>query len=100
MYIRVEIETIGSHFIDDILKVGRGTGGASVPAPPPPPPPEANGISRSQIKWKLLSFDESDFFLLTPVYFFALFRAMLFILSQIKKHVFFKIKPDYQMVRP
>ena len=25
-------------------------------------PPEANGMKRSQIKWKLLLFDESDFF--------------------------------------
>ena len=54
-------------------------------------PPEANGMKRSQIKWKLLLFDESDFFfLLRPVCFlFSFNRAMLFILSQIKKHVFF-----------
>ena len=25
-------------------------------------PPEANGMKRSQIIWKLLLFDESDFF--------------------------------------
>ena len=56
----------------------------------PPPPPEANGMER-QIKWKLLLFYESDFFLLRPVYFlFSLNRAMLFIVSQIKKRVFFK----------
>ena len=52
-------------------------------------PPEANGMKRSQIKWKLLLFDESDFFLLRPVYFlFSFYRAMLFILSQIKKCVY------------
>ena len=51
---------------------------------------EANGMKRSQIKWKLLLFDESDFFLLRPVYFlFSFYRAMLFILSQIKKCVYF-----------
>ena len=51
---------------------------------------EKNGMKRSQIKWKLLLFDESDFFfLLRPVYFlFSSNRAMLFILSQIKKRVF------------
>ena len=39
-----------------------GLGGAS--------PPEANGMKRSQNKWKLLLFNESDFFfLLRPVYF-------------------------------
>ena len=53
-------------------------------------PPEANGMERSQIKWKLLLFDESDFFLLRPVNFLFCFnKAMLFILSQIKKHVIF-----------
>ena len=26
-------------------------------------PPEANRMKRSQIKWKLLLFDESDFFI-------------------------------------
>ena len=52
---------------------------------------EANRMKRSQIKWKLLLFDESYFFfLLKPVYIlFSFIRAMLFILSQIKKHVFF-----------
>ena len=35
-------------------------------------PPEANEMKRSQIKWKLLLFDESDFFLLRPVYFYSL----------------------------
>ena len=56
-------------------------------------PPEANRMERSQIKWKLLLFDESDFlFLLRPVYiFFILFNRAMFILSQIKKHVFFFI---------
>ena len=55
-------------------------------------PPEANGMKRSQIKWKLLLFDESDifFYLLRPVNFlFSFNRAMLFILSQIRKRVFF-----------
>ena len=56
-------------------------------------------------KMELLLFDESDFFLLSPVYFlFSFNRAMLFILSQIKKRLFKKTtttnKPDYQMVRP
>ena len=47
---------------------------------------EANGMKRSQIKWKLLLFDESDLFLFRPVYFlFSFNRAALFILSQIKK---------------
>ena len=53
-------------------------------------PPEANRMERSQIKWKLLLFDESDFlFLLRPVYFLFFFNRAMFILSQIKKHVFF-----------
>ena len=52
--------------------------------------PEASGMKRRQIKWKLLLFYESDFFLLRPVYFVFSFNiAMLFIFSQIKKHVFF-----------
>ena len=79
---RVEMETIVSLYTENIRKLKRGSGGAS--------PPEANGMERSQIKWKLLLFDESDFFLLRPVYFLFCFnKAMLFILSQIKKHVFF-----------
>ena len=63
---------------------GEGGGGGSG---------NANGMKRSQIKWKLLLFDESDFFfLLRPVYFlFSFNRAMLFILWQIKKCVFFLI---------
>ena len=65
---------------------GVGGGGAS--------PPEANRMKRSQIKWKLLLFDESDFlFLLRPVYFLFCFNRAMFILSQIKKHVFF-FKPN------
>ena len=45
----------------------------------------------NKIEWKLLLFVESDFFLLRPVYFLFYFNiAMLFILSQIKKHSFFK----------
>ena len=70
---RVEMETIVSLYTE---KVKRGSGGAS--------PPEANGMKRSQIKWKLLLFDESVFFLLRPVL-FSFIGAMLFILSQIKK---------------
>ena len=63
-----------------------GLGGAS--------PPEANRMERSQIKWKLLLFDESDFlFLFRPVYFLFFFNRAMFILSQIKKHVFF-FKPN------
>ena len=54
----------------------------------------ANKMERSQIKWKLLLFDESDFlFLLRPVYFLFFFNRAMFILSQIKKHVFF-FKPN------
>ena len=34
---------------------GGGSGGLA--------PPEANRMKRSQIKWKLLLFDESDFFI-------------------------------------
>ena len=53
-------------------------------------PLEANGMKRRQIKWKLLLFYESDFFLLRPVYFsFSFNRAMLSILSQIKNVYFF-----------
>ena len=50
---------------------------------------EANGMKRSQIKWKLLLFDESDFFfLLMPVYFlFSFNRAMLF--PRKSRNVFF-----------
>ena len=36
-------------------------------------PPEANGMKRSQIKWKLLLFDESDFFSFEAYLFFILF---------------------------
>ena len=36
-------------------------GGLGALAPPPPTTSEANGMQRSQIKWKLLLFDESDF---------------------------------------
>ena len=55
-------------------------GEEGVLAPPPPPPPlEDNGMKRSQIKWKLLLFDEK----LRPVYFLFSFNiAMLFNLSQ------------------
>ena len=60
----------------------------------PAPPPEANKMKRSQIKWKLLPFDESDFlFLLRPVYYSFSFNRAMFILLQIKKHVFF-FKPN------
>ena len=58
-----------------------GGGGAS--------PPEANRMKRSQIKSKLLLFDESDFFLLRPVYFLFSFNRAMFILSQIKNMYFF-----------
>ena len=56
---RVEMETIVSHYTENIWKVKKGSGGAS---PPPPPPPEANIIKTRQIKWKFLLFDESDLF--------------------------------------
>ena len=48
-------------------------------------------MKRSKIKWKLLLFDESDFFVSFEASFFlfSFNRAMLFILSQIKKRVFF-----------
>ena len=53
-------------------------------------PPEAKRMKKSQIKWKPLLFDESDFlFLLRPVYFLFSFNIAMFILSQIKEHVFF-----------
>ena len=67
----------------------RGSGGTS--------PPEANGMKRSQIKWKLLLFDESEVFSFeASLFLFFLFssnRAMLFILLQIKKRVFL-FKPN------
>ena len=58
-------------------------------------PPEAIRMERSQIKWKLLLFDESDFlFLLRPVYFYSFLiepclfsrksRNMYFSLNQIR----------------
>ena len=71
------MDTIGSLFIEDITQQ----------------------MKISQIKWKLLLFDETDFVRLRSVYFCSL-RAILFILSQIKKDIFFNIKPDYQIVRP
>ena len=52
--ISTQEETFVSHYTENIRKVKRGSGGAS--------PPEANRMKRSQIKWKLLLFDESDFF--------------------------------------
>ena len=49
-------ETFVSHYIQRIYERSRGgLGGAS--------PPEANRMKKSQIKWKLLLFDESDFFI-------------------------------------
>ena len=80
------METIVSHYTEKIRKVKRGSGGAS--PPPPPPPAEANGMKRSQIKWKLLLFDESDYFFSFEASLFSFNRTMLFILSQIKKRVF------------
>ena len=76
------------------MKDEEGSGGAS--------PSEANRMKRSQIKLKLLLFDQSDFFFSLGQFIFYFFfnRAMLHILSQIKKHVFFNTNPDYQMVRP
>ena len=44
-------------------------------------PRQANGIQRSQIKWQLLLFDESDSFPFETSSFYVLFRVMLFILS-------------------
>ena len=54
---RVEKETIVSHYTESIRKLKR----------------EANGMKRSQIKWKLLLFDESDFFSFKASLFFILF---------------------------
>ena len=55
---------------------------------------EANGMKRSQIKWKLLLFDLSYFFSFeASLFLFSFNRAMFFILSQIKKRVFF-LKPN------
>ena len=70
------------------MKGEEGVWGASAP-------PEASRMKRSQIKWKLLLFNESDFFF---IYFSILFnmfnnRAMLFVLLQIKKCVFV-LKPN------
>ena len=63
----------------------KGEGGLGALAPP-----EANGMKRSQIKWKLLLFDESDLFFCGQfIFYFSFNRAMLFILSQIKKRIFF-----------
>ena len=45
----------------------------------------AKGMIRRQIKWKLLLFYESDFFLRPVFFLFSFNRAMLFILSQIKR---------------
>ena len=65
------------------MKDEEGSGGTN--------PQEANGIKRSHIKWKLLLFDEPDLFSLgASLFLFSFKRTMLFILSQIKKHVFLK----------
>ena len=58
------METIVSQYTENIGKVKRGSGGAS--------PPEANGTKRSQIKWNLLLFDESDYFSFESSLFFIL----------------------------
>ena len=66
---------------------GGGGGGSS--------PPEANRMKRSQIKWKLLLFDESDFYffrgqfifyslLIDPCLFSRKSRNMYFSLNQIR----------------
>ena len=54
-------------------------------------PPEANGMKISQIKCKLLLYDESEFFFFCGrfTFLFSFNIAMLFILSKIKKRVFF-----------
>ena len=78
-------ETNGQPLYREYMKGEEGSEGAS-----PPLPPDANGMKRSQIKWKLLIFDESDFcFFLGQFTFLLSFnRAMLFIFSKIKKRVF------------
>ena len=64
------------------MKGEEGVWGASLP--------EASRMKRRQIKWKLLLFYESDFFSFkTSLFLFSFNRAMLFILSQLKKCVFF-----------
>ena len=74
-------ETFCQPLYRDNMKGKEGVWGAST---------EANRMKRSQIKLKLLLFDESDFFfLLRPVYFLFSFNRAMFILSQIKKRVFF-----------
>ena len=76
---------------------GGGGGGGRLP-------PKANAMKRSQMQWKLLLFDELDFFsfeasllcyslLIDMLLCYSLLIDMLFILSQIKKHVFF-YKPN------
>ena len=59
------MEPIVSHYTENIWKVKRGSGGGASPL-------EANGMKRSQIKWKLILFDESDFFSFEACYFFIL----------------------------
>ena len=89
---RVEMKTIVSHYTENIWKVKRGSGCAS---PPPPPPPEASRMKRSQIKWKLLLFDESDFFSFEASLFFILFKqshVIYYIANQGK--CIFKKKPN------
>ena len=60
--------------------------------------PRSKRNEKKSIKWKLLLFDESDFFLLRPIYFlFSFNTSMLFILSQSRNVYVFKKTPDYQI---
>ena len=56
-------------------------------------PPEANRMKRSQIKWKLLLFDESDFFLflLRPVYFLFSFKIEPCLFSRKSRNMYFSL---------
>ena len=69
----------------------------------PPPRSQRQRNEKKSNKMEASSFRCIRFFsLLMPVYLlFSFNRAMLFIISQIKKRVLvFKTKQDYQMVRP
>ena len=75
------MESIVSHYTKNIWKVKWGSGGAS--------PPDANGMKRSRMKWKLLLFDESDFFSFeASLFLFSFNKAMLFITRK-SKNVYF-----------
>ena len=77
------------------MKGEEGVWGAS----PPVAPPEANEMKRSQIKWKLLLFDESDFFLLRPVYFYSLLIGPRYLFSRKSRNMYFLKKQTNQIIK-